>query len=209
MASCRCWMARMRTRKSSLEGTTSLTCPISMPRSRGPRVARLQVTVSSRCVRSGARRREVPVNTNLRADRHRDHNGEIMVRMNYFALLASVIAAFVASSVWYSPLLFGKQFMELSGVGPSAGPSVGKVVGELGRNLILAYVLGRFVVLLEVVDWKGALNLGVWLWIGFPVLLLSGSLMWQNVPWMLAAIHAGDWLVKILLIAVILGVWRR
>ena len=132
-----------------------------------------------------------------------------MVRMSYFPFLASVIAAFVASSVWYSPLLFGKQFMELSGVGPSAGPNVGKIVGELGRNLILAYVLGRFVVLLEVVDWKGALNLGVWLWIGFPVLLLSGSVMWQNVPWMLAAIHAGDWLVKILLIAVILGVWRR
>ena len=146
---------------------------------------------------------------NLRADRHQDHNGGIIVRMNYFALLASVIAAFVASSVWYSPLLFGKQFMELSGVGPSAGPNVGKIVGELGRNLILAYVVGRFVVLLEVVDWKGALNLGVWLWIGFPVLLLSGSVMWQNVPWMLAAIHAGDWLVKILLIAVILGVWRR
>jgi len=73
-----------------------------------------------------------------------------MVRMNYFVLLASVIAAFVASSVWYSPLLFGKQFMELSGVGPSAGPSVGKGVGELGRNPILGYVLGRFVVLLEV-----------------------------------------------------------
>ena len=132
-----------------------------------------------------------------------------MARMNCFLLLASVIAAFVASSVWYSPLLFAKQFMDLSGVGPSAGPTVGKIVGELGRNLILAYVLGRFIVLLGVVDWKGALNLGVWLWIGFPVLLLSGSVMWQNVPWMLAAIHAGDWLVKILLIAVILGVWRR
>jgi hypothetical protein len=38
---------------------------------------------------------------------------------------------------------------------------VGKIVGELGRNLILAYVIGRFVVLLEVVDWKGTLNLGV------------------------------------------------
>ncbi len=133
-----------------------------------------------------------------------------MVRMSYFPLLASAIAAFVASSVWYSPLLFGKQFIELSGgVGPIAGPTVEKIVGEFGRNFILAYVLGRFVVLLEVVDWKGALNLGVWLWIGFPVLLLSGSVMWQNVPWMLAAIHAGDWLVKILLIAVILGVWRR
>jgi hypothetical protein len=31
------------------------------------------------------------------------------------------------------------------------------------------------------------------LWIGFPVLLFSGSVMWQNVPWMLAVIQAGDW----------------
>jgi hypothetical protein len=68
---------------------------------------------------------------------------------------------------------------------------------------------GALLCLLEVVEWKRALNLGVWLWIGFPVVLLSGSVMWQNVPWMLTAIHAGGWLVKILLIAVMLGVWRR
>jgi Protein of unknown function (DUF1761) len=132
-----------------------------------------------------------------------------VVRMNYFALVVAVIAAFVASSLWYSPLLFGKPFMELSGVGSRAGPDAGKIVGELARNFILAYVIGRFVVLLQVSDWKGALSLGVWLWIGFPVLLLSGSVMWQNVPWLLAAIHAGDWLVKILLIAVTFSVWRR
>ncbi len=132
-----------------------------------------------------------------------------MIRINYFAVGVAVVAAFIVSSVWYSPLLFGKQFMELSGVGPSAGPNAGKIAGELVRTFILACVLARFVVLLKVVDWKGALRLGVWLWIGFPVVLLSGSVMWQNVPWMLAAIHAGDWLVKVLLITLVLGVWRK
>jgi hypothetical protein len=71
-----------------------------------------------------------------------------MVRMNYSALVVAVIAAFVASSLWYSPLLFGKQFMELSGIGPgaglNAGPNAGKIVGELARNFILAYVIARF-----------------------------------------------------------------
>jgi len=38
--------------------------------------------------------------------------------------------------------------------------------------------------------------------------ILAGSAMWENVPWRLAAIHSGDWLVKLLLLAVILGVWR-
>jgi len=83
-----------------------------------------------------------------------------------------------------------------------------KVVAELLRTLVLAYVLARLIALLRV-GWTGALRLGIWLWIGFPAVLLSGSVMWQNVPWRLAAIHAGDWLVKILLITVILSVWRK
>ena len=132
-----------------------------------------------------------------------------MNRINHFAVVAAVVAAFVASSLWYSPVLFGTKFIELSGFSRSAGPNIVKVTGELLRTLILAYVLARLLALLNVVDWKDALSLGAWLWIGFPVVLPSGSVMWQNVPWMLAAIHAGDWLVKIILIAVILGVWRK
>jgi hypothetical protein len=30
----------------------------------------------------------------------------------------------------------------------------------------------------------------------------------ENTPWKLAAIHAGDWLVKLLVVAVIVSVWR-
>lgn len=37
----------------------------------------------------------------------------------------------------------------------------------------------------------------------------SRIFVWDNVSWKLAAIHAGDWLVKLPLMAVILGVWRR
>jgi hypothetical protein len=34
------------------------------------------------------------------------------------------------------------------------------------------------------------------------------SSMWEKVPFKMAAIHAGDWLVKLVLLAVIVGVWR-
>jgi hypothetical protein len=33
----------------------------------------------------------------------------------------------------------------------------------------------------------------------FPFVLLTGSIMWEDVPWKLAAIHAGDLLVQIVL----------
>jgi hypothetical protein len=39
-------------------------------------------------------------------------------------------------------------------------------------------------------------------------LLLAGSVVHENVPSTLAAIHAGDWLAKLLIIPVIVSVWR-
>lgn len=60
---------------------------------------------------------------------------------------------------------------------------------------------------LDITDWIGALTLGLALWVGFPVVLWAGAIMWEKVPWRLAAIHAGDWLRKVLVIAVIVSVW--
>jgi hypothetical protein len=53
----------------------------------------------------------------------------------------------------------------------------------------------------------GALQLGFLLWIGFPVILFTGSIMRENYPWKLAAIHAGEWLVKLVIICVKLSLW--
>lgn len=129
-----------------------------------------------------------------------------MRRVNLLALAAATVLAFIASSLWYSPLLFGHQFLELSGIAQTQ-PNAMKALLELIRTSILAYVIARLLLMLNIADWKGALRLGLWLWIGFPVILLTGSMLWQNVPWQLAAIHAGDWLIKLFLIPVVLAAW--
>jgi hypothetical protein len=84
-----------------------------------------------------------------------------------------------------------------------------KALFELLRTSVLAYVIARLMLRLNVTDWKDALGLGVWLWIGFPVILLTGSMLWQNVPWQPAAIHSGDWLIKLLLIPLWLTLWPK
>jgi len=84
---------------------------------------------------------------------------------------------------------------------------VGKLVIELVRCLVLAYIIAHFVALLGVTSWLGAVHFGVLLWIAFPVVLLTGSILWENIPVKVAAIHAGDWLVKLLVIPIILSVW--
>lgn len=132
--------------------------------------------------------------------------------MNYLAVVAAVVAAFIASSAWY--IVFGKEMAKQRGA-MSAGAAADmrrapawKYLAELGRNFVIAIVLAQLIGLVGVVDWVGAVQLGALVWIGFPFVILVGSAMWENVPWRLAAIHSGDWLVKLLLLAVILGVWR-
>jgi len=133
--------------------------------------------------------------------------------MNYWAVVVAAVAAFVVGAVWYSPLLFGKTYMEVRGLNPGAvaemSPPAAELLGELVRNLVVAFVLAHFVVRLGVGDWKGAVQLGLWVSVGFQAMLLMGAVLHEKMPWMLYAVHAGDALVKTILMTVILSVWRR
>jgi Protein of unknown function (DUF1761) len=135
-----------------------------------------------------------------------------MVHMNYWAVVAAAVAVLVLGWLWYSPLLFFKPWMRLRGMDPVAAMAgakmpAGRLLIELVRCLVLAYVIARFMAMLGVSGWMGAVHLGLFLWIGFPVILLAGSVLWENVPWKVAAIHAGDWLVKLLVIPIVVSVW--
>ncbi len=134
-----------------------------------------------------------------------------MLEMNLLTVIAAAVAAFVVSMVWY--IVFGNAIMKLQGMKADTTaeikkPQLWKMLVEIVRSLVFGYVLARLVTPLEIVDWIGAVRLGIWVWIGFPLVLLVGSVLWENIPWRLAAIHAGDWLVKILSIVFILAVWR-
>jgi hypothetical protein len=136
-----------------------------------------------------------------------------MVHVNYLAVLVAAIIVFVLGWLWYSPLLFYKPWMRARGMDPAAVMAgakmpAGKLVIEVVRCFVLAYIIARLVALLGIGSWMGAVHFGVMLWIGFPVILLTGSVLWENTPVKVAAIHAGDWLVKLLVIPIIVSVWH-
>lgn len=131
-----------------------------------------------------------------------------MVHVNWVAVLVAAVAVFVLGWLWYSPLLFFKPWMRLRGLDPEAAMKdakmpVGKLVIEFARCFVLAYIVAGLMGFLGVTRWLLAVHTGSMLWIGFPVVLLTGSVIWDNVPWKVAAIHAGDWLVKLLVIPLI------
>lgn len=130
-----------------------------------------------------------------------------MSSLNVWAIVAATVAALVVSFVWYA--VFGYQLAELSDAYAEAGtPPIWKTGVEMLRSLAVAAVLANFAAQIGVTGWAGAIELGLVAWLGFPVAILAGSVLWEKVPWRLALVHSGDWLLKLVVIALIVGLWR-
>lgn len=129
-----------------------------------------------------------------------------MPELNWLAIVAAAAVVFVVSTVYY--IVFAARMVELrQGNADVGGVQPWKIGVELVRSLVLATVVAGLARLLGITDLGGALQLGLALWIGFPVILLVGSVIWENVNPALAAIHAGDWLLKLLIVASIVTLW--
>jgi hypothetical protein len=128
-----------------------------------------------------------------------------MPDIDLIPVLVAAIAAFALGGTYYAVL--GEQLAEVSdAAAASEQPPPWKLAVELLRSLILAAVVAGLAVRGEIDQWSGGLLLGAALWIGFPLVLWIGAVIHENRK--LAAIHAGDWLVKLLVVAVIVSVWR-
>jgi len=131
-----------------------------------------------------------------------------MVQLNYLAIAVAAVVVFVLAAVYY--VAFAAERARLSPAAAATGsrPRPAVMALELVKALIVATVVAALVALIGITDVGGSLVLGIALWIAFPVVLLLGSVVHEHVPVRLAAIHAGDWLVKLVVIAGIVSLWR-
>jgi hypothetical protein len=126
---------------------------------------------------------------------------------NYISLLLSSVIAFIVSMFYYRAL--AKQMKKLgAGTATMKKPDAMKIIEEVLRNFILSAVLLYFIVHLAIPTVLSAGALALIFWLGFPFILFTGSIMYEKVPMKLAAIHAGDWLIKLVIICAILQKWH-
>jgi hypothetical protein len=125
--------------------------------------------------------------------------------MTGLGIAVAAVAALVLSSLYYvvaTPL-------ERRAVGQAAldrgRPGAWKLLTELLRTAITASAFSWIAHRTADQGVSGGLALALIIWVGLPVVLLSGSVIWERVHPATAALHAGDWLFKLLLIAVVLG----
>lgn len=125
--------------------------------------------------------------------------------MIVWGVAVAAVAAFVLSSVYYvvtTPL-------ERRALGDRAldrgRPAPWKVVTELARTAVVGAAFAWIAQRAGLLELPSSLLLALVLWAAFPLVLLTGSIIWERVPWQTAAIHAGDWLLKLLLVAFVVG----
>ena len=130
-----------------------------------------------------------------------------MPDLNLPAVLVATIAAFLSGATYYAVL--GGQLAQVSDAAAAGEqPAPWKLAVEFLRCLIIAAVVAGLASRGAMDGWSGGLVLGLVLWIGFLFVLWTGAMIHENAPPKLAVIHAGDWVVKLLVVAVIVTVWR-
>src|SRR4051794_21183331 len=125
--------------------------------------------------------------------------------MIILGVAVAAAAAVLLSSIYYTVT----TPLERRALGDAAidrgRPVPWKVGTELARTAVVAAGFSWIAARGSGLHLPDVLVVALVAWITFPVVLLTGSVIWEGVRPITAAIHAGDWLLKLVLIAVAVG----
>lgn len=130
-----------------------------------------------------------------------------MIDLNIFALVVASIGAFILSGIWYAAFSTTLSKLHKAYAHNEKMSSLG-ILAELIRSLIVAIAVSFLIHNLSISSLGGALLYSLILWVAFPIVLLAGSVLHEKVPVKLAAIHAGDWLIKLSFITSLVTLWK-
>lgn len=135
------------------------------------------------------------------------------VHINYFAVIVAAAAAFAMGGVWYSPLLFAKQWVKAHGFSEQRVEEMQKgaskaYAGSLLCQLLIAFGIAVLVSYLHLWRWLQGLKLGVLIWVGFALPLGLMANMFSDKRITAFYIDAGYQLICLLLMASIVTVWQ-
>jgi len=129
-------------------------------------------------------------------------------------LVASVVA-FAIGALWYSPVLFGKEYMSLMKISDKE-VAAAKAKGGMWKLYVVQFIttVVMFGVLAFLIYASGTSNakngafLGVLVWLGFPAMFDIGSLLWEKKPFKLVVIQSVVMLINLVIGGAVLGAWH-
>src|SRR5271169_3178140 len=130
--------------------------------------------------------------------------------INFLAVLIAAVVAWLASSVWYMSL--GRIYQAALGKTPEQCKEEMKKPGAflpflyafIG-NLVIAWMLAGVLGHLGAVTLKNGVISGAFLWFGFILTTLFVNYSFHGREKRLIAIDAGNWLIVMLVMGVVIG----
>jgi hypothetical protein len=107
------------------------------------------------------------------------------MQINYMMIFVATILQFILGALWYSPLIFGKLWMQIMEVTHISKEELSKMQKEMGPFYALQFFITffstfSFATLTPFVPAFSTYHLAFWLWIGFIVPVQIGSVIWGN-----------------------------
>jgi surface polysaccharide O-acyltransferase-like enzyme len=128
-------------------------------------------------------------------------------------VLVSALAVFAIGALWYSPVLFGKQWAAAHGLSEEKLQARRASAGRAYAVSFLCYVvmavamsvlIGR----IGVTMWQGGVKLGALIGLGFAATISLTANMFSDKPLAAYLIDAGYQVVYLIVMGIILAAWR-
>jgi len=133
--------------------------------------------------------------------------------VNYIAVILSALAYYAGGALWYSPLLFGKSWMEAVGLTEDKIKEQRKnawksYITAIAGALLISYGIARVEMYMGVNSIGGGMHMGFWSWLCFVVTTAATNNAFAGRPLKLTLIDSGYHLYGFLVMGVILAVWK-
>ena len=132
------------------------------------------------------------------------------VPIHTWPFIVAVLIKFFVGWLWYSPVLFLKQWQTLSGVTSEqmqGGMGKSITIWVLG-SVLMAFVLAHFVVYAGATTFVKGAEVGFANWVGFVLVIALDAYAAEKRSFQLVAINTGGNLIALILMGGVLGGWQ-
>lgn len=137
----------------------------------------------------------------------------ILTDISWVGIIIAAVAYMIIGMIWYSPSVFGKQWMKLIGMSQAKmnkakADGMGKTYAiSFISNVIMAYFLAQIVSLTNAATFSNGLTVGFMMWLGFVATTSIGMILWEDKPLKLYVLNNGFGLVALSVMGGLLAIW--
>ena len=136
------------------------------------------------------------------------------IEVNWLAVLVAGVMSMMVGFFWYSPLLFAKPWMKMSGMTKEkiAKSNMTKTYGisfvvGLVTAFVLAYGMGLSIDFFHYSGLLTGISSAIWIWLGFVMPVQLTSWLFDGKSFSLFLINTGYQLSSLIVMGVVIGLW--